>query len=169
MPGTPGTRSGSGILLPYSSFQYQADGEWRNANQQLLQQPAHPIYITNYLAVGKNNGEWKRVTHRPPVPTSGILLIILASSLKAMQWRNWITPCPGWARGNGILNTWLPASTLFQWRWTELRISCLAGRPAPTILLTIWLQAWAMGNGKVARGSPARFRAPGAWYRYIWV
>jgi hypothetical protein len=76
---------------------------------------------------------------------------------------------PGWARGNGILNTWLPASTLFQWRWTELRISCLAGRPAPTILLTIWLQAWAMGNGKVARGSPARFRAPGAWYRYIWV
>ena len=91
MPGTPGTRSGSGILLPYSSFQYQADGEWRNANQQLLQQPAHPIYITNYLAVGKNNGEWKRVTHRPPVPTSGILLIILASSLKAMQWRNWIT------------------------------------------------------------------------------
>jgi len=68
-----------------------------------------------------------------------------------------LPPAPGWARGEGILNTWLPASTLFQWRW---RTAAWFGA-CPIILLTIWLQVWAMENGKAARGSPARSPGPG--------
>ena len=68
---------------------------------------------------------------------------------------------PGWARGEGILNTWLPASTLFQWRWRTAATHLPGVGEAPMLLLIIWLQVWAMENGKAARGSPATHPGPG--------
>lgn len=56
-----------------------------------------------------------------------------------------------------ILNTWLPASTLSNGDGEQLP----GVGVAPTILLIIWLQVWAMENGKAARGSPARSSGPG--------
>ena len=55
------------------------------------------------------------------------------------------TPVPGSrARGNGILNTWLPASKGDNGEWRDSR--CLEGIPAPMLLLTrgFGLRQWTM-------------------------
>ena len=63
-----------------------------------------------------------------------------------MQWR-WRSchAAPGWARGKGILNTWLPASTLFQWRCVP------AARQEDQLPLYYWLGASGFGNGEWRR------------------
>ena len=79
-----------------------------------------------------------------------IILYWRKGELPPMEWR-WRScyAAPGGARGNGIRNTWLPASTLFQWRWAELRTSCGMDRVRP-IYITNYL-ASGLSNGEWRR------------------
>lgn len=111
------------------------------------------------------NGETTGVTHQVPVPHVQSVTILLGMVVLCQcngEWRS-CHAAPGWARGKGILNIRLPASSLWQWSFAPA-----AWCRRSSHYITDYL-ASGLSNGEWKSSSWTCCQATGAWKVYIGV